>query len=624
MQRVSQCPEDCRASASPIPCSIWRPFQRAMALMRHHKVPQLYNRLVRQASQGIRSVTSATEFDGVAWQGETPGLCAVRNRALSLTASPSVRHRSDLLAHGILELAGHRISIAHIRDRATLQRLPRLSRFHFHYHDYLADHVLLGANTSGVVWRLLTQWLEDWPLNGASASDAWHPYCISRRALSWSLIRTAAPPAALAEAMDRSLFAQIRFLSGCLERDVGGNHLLENCRALALGANYFQDARQQRWESLLASTLTTELARQFDHSGEHFERSPYYHAEAALLLADVGDLLEVSNPPLSDQCRRTHSKAQSFLVHVCHPDGDIPLFGDGSLMSSNRVSLITRGTATTVNDGAAKRGGYWAWRDQSDFVIAKCGPIARPELPAHAHADLGSFEMSLAGKRFVVDSGTFCYEAGAMRDYCRSSAAHNVAVVNGASQADMWSSFRMGYRPINVAEQAGQCDGFQWVELVHDGYRRMNVNRMSRLIACRASGPWLMCDSPSTSNCMVDSYLHLHPAVEVEVRGPTGALLRRDDKEVLVDIIGAERFAILAGWYSPTIGTRERAPVLAWRAVNTPTGCLFYPPGQSAFSAASWGRVLRVAGLAAGTQERVILAWDPDKRGAGAFIAGPE
>ncbi len=616
MQRVTPYPDECHASVSPVVGSMWRPLLRAMALLRHHKVSQVCNRFVRQAAQGIRSVTSATERGGVAWRGETPGLRAVKDRALALAACPSAQHRSDLLARGILDLAGHKISVTDIRDRATLECLPRLSRFHFHYQDYLADYVLLGANPSDIVWQLLAQWLAEWPLSRASSLDAWHPYCISRRVVSWSLIRATQPPPALSEAMDRSLFAQIRFLSGCLERDVGGNHLLENCRALALGVNYFDDRRNQRWNSLLAGILTTELDRQFDHSGEHFERSPYYHAEATLLLADLADLLEDGNRTLSDLCRRTHSRAQRFLANVCHPDGDIPLFGDGSLMSATRVSLITGRSATTVNDGATKQGGYWVWRARSDCVIVKCGPIARPELPAHAHSDLGSFEMSLGGKRFVVDSGTFCYQAGAMRDYCRSSAAHNVAVVNGASQADMWSSFRMGYRPRVVSEQSGQSDRFQWVELVHDGYRRMRVSSMARLVACSASGPWLICDSPSSPHCTVDSYLHLHPAVEVQALGPASALLRRDDQAVSVTVIGAERCAILRGWYCPAIGVRERASVLAWRAVSGSTGCFFSQPGHSEFSMALSGRAFRVERSGTGSGDKEVLVWDPDDRGA--------
>ena len=74
------------------------------------------------------------------------------------------------------------------------------------------------------------------------------------------------------------------------------------------------------------------------------------------------------------------------------------------------------------------------------------GPGGPDHLMAHAHADLFSYELSLFGERFVVDTGVYEYPAGPMRQYVRSTAAHNTASVDGVDQIECWDSFRVARR----------------------------------------------------------------------------------------------------------------------------------------------------------------------------------
>ena len=108
-------------------------------------------------------------------------------------------------------------------------------------------------------------------------------------------------------------------------------------------------------------------------------------------------------------------------------------------------------------------------------------------MPAHAHADLLTFEASFGGRRLFVDSGVFNYEDDAMRRYCRSSAAHNVLQIDGHDQCDMWSRFRMGYRGWPTGLECGQTHGFHWARAAHNAYRRLGVPKLGRWLACRGS-----------------------------------------------------------------------------------------------------------------------------------------
>lgn len=75
----------------------------------------------------------------------------------------------------------------------------------------------------------------------------------------------------------------------------------------------------------------------------------------------------------------------------------------------------------------------------------------------HAHCDLLSFELSIAGEPTIVNSGTYAYQSE-LRPYFRSTAAHNTATVDGDEQMECWAEHRVarGVREVRV-ERATEC-----------------------------------------------------------------------------------------------------------------------------------------------------------------------
>ena len=91
-------------------------------------------------------------------------------------------------------------------------------------------------------------------------------------------------------------------------------------------------------------------------------------------------------------------------------------------------------------------------------LLIDVAPIGPDYLPGHAHADTLSYELSLYGKRVLVNSGTSRYGSGPKRDWERSTAAHNTVEVDGQSSSETWSGFRVARRayPFDVlVEQKG-------------------------------------------------------------------------------------------------------------------------------------------------------------------------
>lgn len=465
-----------------------------------------------------------------------------------------------------------------------------LWRFHLHYHEFLLDLAADGreeGERAGFdrAWEITAQWIEsNRPSDSRAVMDAWHPYCISRRLPVWIYLWSVSPPGGeLHDRVLRSMLSQGRYLERHLEWDVRGNHLLENAKALALAGAFLDGPDPDRWLGKAARILRKELAEQILTHGEHFERSPMYHALMLEALLDVRDGVGAVMPDLARLCRETGERMAAFLRAIVHPDGEIPLLGDSVLGETAPIGrLVDRaGVAArreSENGGDPQRasvpsadsrrvGDYWVYRHGDDFLLFDAGPVGPDHLPAHAHADLLSFEASIGGRRLFIDSGVFSYQDEPMRRYGRSSRAHNVLQIDGRDQCDTWSRFRMGYRGWPSGFAAGEASGFHWARACHNAYRRLGAPRVGRWIACRPGGPWLCVDwAEGRGRRDLSAWLHLHPDVAAEKVGDDRVRLEAAGTILDLHYLTAGRVTVTDGWYSPRLGHRLRCPVVRWAA----------------------------------------------------------
>ena len=457
------------------------------------------------------------------------------------------------------------------RDRGV----DLLWKFHLHYHEFLADLASESA-TSGRsdlalhAWNLVLDWIDNNPISSAAAfGDAWHPFCISKRIPVWILLWAVAPPSAdLAQNVLRSLAQQTYFLEATLERDVGGNHLLENARGLALAGAFFSGPAADRWLAVSRRILSTELPRQILPHGEHFERSPMYHAQMLDALLDVAGAVESIDSEWGKSLRSDAKRMGEFLRDILHPDGEIPLLADSALDEIPApVKLLKQaGIHREYATGAARIGDYWTWRDGGHFLLFDAGPVGADHLPAHAHSDLLTLEASIAGRRFIVDTGVFGYRDDDRRRICRSTAAHNVLQIDGVEQCDTWSRFRMGYRGNPSALRTGETRGFHWALATHDAYRRIGIPQTGRMVACRPDGLWLILDRiDGTGHHEGCSRLFMSP--EVTVQNFDGSTLRLTVESVSVTVRAIDEafFQVENAMIYPSFGIQRPTQVLTQR-----------------------------------------------------------
>lgn len=304
----------------------------------------------------------------------------------------------------------------------------RLRSFHAQYGDDVLG--LARSGDAAAARTAMERWID---LHQPRPGDPWHPYPLSTRVGNW-VAALALEPTALSPVISDSLWRQLLHLERNVEDDVLGNHVLRNARALVLGgaafgATYLLD----RGLGLLARELPVQILP----DGGHYERSPVYH------LVVLRDLLEIEAAVPGSVAPEVLGRMRRFAAALQRPDGEPALFNDGTLDLAPRLELPPAPEGVAIFPET----GYAVLRRASVWLAFDCGPPSPAYLPAHAHADVLSFQLWLDGEPVVVDPGMPTYEAGAERDWFRGTRAHSTVALDGKDQFELWGAFRSGPLP---------------------------------------------------------------------------------------------------------------------------------------------------------------------------------
>ena len=433
--------------------------------------------------------------------------------------------------------------------------LPLLWRFNLHYFHYL----FLLEHQEQV--DLCHQWLA---ANPPGKDVAWHPYPTSLRIVNWC--KASFDDAELLN----SLYTQAAYLFRHMEAHHPGNHLLENAKALLFAGSFFQgQGEADDWLEKGLQTYRREIPIQVLSDGGYFERSPMYHA---IMLVGYLDIINILPPSHADKELFTDAAKlmSDFLVSTTKPDGEIALFNDSTREIASSTATIVDYAERLFGYKAIKRDafpetGYFIHESERIYLIIDGGVLGPDYLLAHAHADIFSYELSLAGKAFIVDSGVYEYPAGEMRQYVRSTAAHNTVCVDWKSQAECWASFRVArrYPPYQVSFE--KTDGQSLFRGSFSGYAKLIGDDIvhHRVIACSENTRELSVEDEikGIKKHRVESRLHLHPEVVMNVQSHSISL-ERNGTRCVVEFGEQQNWQIKDGWYCPEFGLKIRNQVL--------------------------------------------------------------
>ena len=473
------------------------------------------------------------------------------------------------------------------------------------------------------VGTLVAGWLEQCPypvgLNWTSTLE------LGIRLVNWSVVWqliggsgsalfAGAEGAALRERWLGSVYRHAHFVRHHLSRfSSANNHLLGELTGLYVASVTWPMWPQvPEWRRVAWAMLEHESSRQTGADGVHRECAVGYHVYAADYYLFAGLAARAAGEAVSADYWRRLLRMADFLGAITDVGGNVPMFGDsdgGTVMRLEPdagtvepvlcVARVARATgapaavgsrwlpagdapagASVPARGAFREAGYYVLacrRGASDEIlaVARAGSFGLPPLYAHAHCDALSFTLSVGGRPFLVDPGTFdYYSEPAWRDYFRSTAAHTTARVDGEEQAAAAGPFLWRTAARSRVLRWEESPGGAVLEAEHDGFERLKdpVTHRRELRLDAAAGRLVIRD---TFECRgpheIAWFWQFAPECVVRLRDE-GAEAARDGRRIVLRwpeaLAGEMRLGSLepvSGWYSAAFGERVPAPTVTLR-----------------------------------------------------------
>ncbi len=384
----------------------------------------------------------------------------------------------NLLENGIVDQVGENFQILVQRgessDNWDLSSATLLYKYHLFYMEWL--WFLNDEHFDEIFEKYWKSYRKHTCLGKGTP---WSPYVVSLRAfvLGSMMIHGTLKDSPYKDEVIEELRAAFRWLKVFKEREVRGNHLIKNMKALIVLSILFGDEKHLKrtvWQ------LGVETGRQILGDGGHYERSSSYHVQVLTDLEDIRNILELaakdssrevakaiaeSSPWLEDSIARM----KVWLSKMLAPDGKWWNVNDCLPSDTKLLELLE--ISPFGKTAFLESSGYFVANTGSLFtVLMDAGLPCPPALPAHAHSDTLAVQAYISTLPFLVDTGVSTYEPGATRAYERSTRAHNTVVIDNCDQTEIWGAFRAGRRAEPKLIKAEDLGDTVVVEASHNGY----------------------------------------------------------------------------------------------------------------------------------------------------------
>jgi hypothetical protein len=377
----------------------------------------------------------------------------------------------------------------------------KLWTYNLNYFDFLNQE---NVDTHEGI-RLIKNYIE----NNSLLMDGKEPYPISLRGINW--IKFLSRNKISNIEINQTLYNHYQILLNNLEYHLLGNHLLENGFSLLFGAYFFED---KILYNKAKQILTKELKEQILADGAHFELSPMYHQIILHRLLDSIHLLQLNNWKQKELLGLLKAKAKhmlSWLEQVTFNNGNIPMVNDSAYNIAPTTSqLLTYAKSLGLNWDTIKlsESGYRIFKNSQYEFLVDVGNIGPTYQPGHAHSDTFNFELHINNTPIIVDTGISTYEKNAIRQYERSTSAHNTVQIGSAEQSEIWGGFRVGRRAKIISFEEDETI----VKASHDGYKSFGITH-ERAFKVSDNEISIKDKLSNSTNLLQKAYFHFHPDV---------------------------------------------------------------------------------------------------------------
>lgn len=531
---------------------------------------------------------------------------------------------------------GLSIDFRHIANGVDIKYLWELNR-HVWWVPLAQAYALTGKlHYLYALGEFIDSWIREcpYPLGANWSSPVEHGIRLINWSIVWHLIGGSASPLftgpngeVLLERWMTSIYQHIRFASDNYSfYSSADNHLIGEAAGVFVATNTWK-----QWNEVTAlgkrakAILEREMLKQFAEDGVNREQAFCYHKFSLEFL--IAALLsgEAEGNHFSADYRGRLLAAIRFLAAMTDCDAGIPpigdsddgqvfrFVGDGSRsgymatlmfgqayfgmtdvgaklkqlgtgnLAGSWLNTTHRNTGVPFDDADAlpkvfKDGGYVLFgRDlhtPHEFrVLMDVGALGYNRISGHGHADALSIVLAISGKNFLVDPGTYCYNAAPdLRHYFRSTSAHNTVVIDGQDQSIYGGSF-LWLRDIETTvHKISDSEHLVVVEASHNGYTRLrDPVRHIRTASLDRRLQTLTVEDRFECSSIHQCAVSWHFAPECSI-GTTGEAweVSRDGLCLQVEVdFPASRSTIVKGQEHPPLGwsskrfyERQAAPVL--------------------------------------------------------------
>ncbi len=458
---------------------------------------------------------------------------------------------------------------------------------------------------------------------------------VAFRSVSWLWVRalianSGAVPKTFEADLLRALDLNGRYIEKYLSTYFSPNtHLLGEAAALFfIGTLCPQLESAERWRAEGWRIVLQEADRQVRSDGVYFEQSLYYHVYAldfflhARLLAtqngmeippsldqtlakmlDVLRAVSQTGPPDSfgdEDGGRVFNPRRNRAEHLTDPlaigavmyrredlqpiakltEESLWLFGRDAvaLLEENESSPQLRSASFPDGGIFVLASSTESEQMNEQLLVVDAGPQGIGH-SGHGHADALSVRVSLNGRRWLIDPGTFCY-MGDERNQFRGTGAHNTLLVDGIDQAVPEGPFAWSSLPTVHTDSWIEGKTFTLFAGNHNGYSRLPDPVLHRRFVFHLHGGfWLVRDViEGRETHQLETSWHFASDLDVVQTGHAfivqpKQLAGNETRLALLPLKNPGwRSELKSGFVSPSYGRKEPAAVVASSArIKLPT-----------------------------------------------------
>jgi len=482
----------------------------------------------------IQNAYHKSRFYGWMLQGTVPD----RLRGAPPDPLPGNPDDGRLILDGDYRLLGtrrHFGDLPWMNGRIGLQGKQTLHRF-----DFLRDLRALGNSAAASKGReLVIRWSNAFP---RWDEIGWAPDVTGGRIVNWlcafHFIDDAGQPG-FAISVREQLGRQARHLARTIGDVRADGNGIEAAEGLILAGICLVGLEDLIDDGLDA--LEIALRRQLLADGGLVQRNAVAQLDALARLVRIRETLGAAQVEVPGWLSDAIGRAAPMLRAMLHGDGDAALFNGASegIAEAVKQVLLASGDKTGATLNAIDTG-FQRFETPNAVMIADSGAGLVSGSNRDAHAGLLSFEFSRKRQRVIVNCGAHPDRHDPWHNALRATAAHTALVVDDTNAIEVLEEGGLAHSITDVSCRRSDSGGSAYVQMRHNGYRKLFGLIHSRDLYLASTGDDLR--GRDNLNLAGDHVgrpaerftirFHLHPDISAEATsGGEAAMLKLPSKE---------------------------------------------------------------------------------------------